>query len=424
MTKHEIVMTAFKVWGRKLYLDTSLSELARELGVSKTALYRHFENKQALLDAMCRHFFDDYAAFIKPAYERSVRAEDKAEGFMLMVRAITEYYVRNMDAFVFSRVYIYGGREKTNIGAELKCRGIDMGRISMMDDCAYPSLLQLVFTTLMFGEAYFYKYAYASGEVPPGKAVQTMVDAVEEKITRGLGLRPEQVEAMDFDNLERLVLEESPAKIEDDGLLRAVAGAVAEAGPWKASMEMVAQRSGLSKSGLYAHFKSKKDMLIQLFLTEINRIISYANSVTRNSEEPLEQLYLTVMTVAFYFKSRPDFLYAIDWIKVRRLNLGDAVPLRVYRLFADIKIDALHLCTEDGAGDDAKYTVSRWILFLIVNTLIHWPHWKRTYKGEEDRDVLQSCGALFRGGKELDIPNTSIRRLFRFIVVGLQGFKI
>jgi AcrR family transcriptional regulator len=423
MTKHDIVMAAFKVWGRKLYLNTSLSELAKELGVSKTALYRHFENKKALLDAMYRYFFDDYTVFIKPAYEKSIKAEDKAEGFMLMVRTITEYYARNMDAFIFSLVYIYGGRENKNIGAELSCRGIDIGRIPRMDDRDYPSLLQFFFTTLTFEEVYFYKYAYTSDGVLPEEVVQTMVDAVEKKISEGLRFRSEQVEAMDFDNLERLVSEKSLAKIEDDGLLQAVAGAVAEAGPWKASMEMVAQRSGLSKSGLYAHFKSKKDMLLRLFITEIDRIMSYAKSVIRSSDEPLEQLYLAIMAITFYFKSRPDFLYAIDWIKIKRLNLGDAVPLRVYRLFADIKIDTLNLWTEGGSEDDAKYVVSQWILFLIVNTLIHWPNRKRPSWGLEDGRMLQSCGDLSCCGKDFDIPNLSIRRLFRFIVLGLRGFK-
>jgi AcrR family transcriptional regulator len=394
------------------------------LGVSKTALYRHFENKQALLDAMYGYFFDDYAGFIKPAYERSIRTEDKAEGFMLMVRAIMEYYARNIDAFVFSLVYIYGGRENKNIGAELSCRGIDMDKIPRKDDSDYPSLLLLVFTTFTFEEYYFYKYACTSDDVPSEKAVQTMVDAVEKKISGGLGFRPEQVEPMDFDSLERLVAEESPAKIEDDGLLQAVAGAVAEARPWGASMEMVAQRSGLSKSGLYAHFKSKQDMLLQLFLTEMNRIINYAESIIRSSEKPLERLYLAIMAVTFYFKSRPDFLQAIDWIKMRRLNLGDTLPRRVYRLFADIEIDTLRLWAENGSDDDAKYIVSQWIFFLIVNTLIHWPDRKWTFKGLEGRGGGQSCRNLFCRGKDFDIPNASIRRLFRFIVLGLRGFKI
>jgi AcrR family transcriptional regulator len=43
-------------------------------------------------------------------------------------------------------------------------------------------------------------------------------------------------------------------------------------------MEMVARRSGLSKSGLYAHFKNKQDMLNRFFITEFTRIANYAKA--------------------------------------------------------------------------------------------------------------------------------------------------
>ena len=57
MTKADVIDAAFKAWGRGFYLNTSLSYVARELQVCKPALYRHFRNKQALLNAMIVYFF-------------------------------------------------------------------------------------------------------------------------------------------------------------------------------------------------------------------------------------------------------------------------------------------------------------------------------------------------------------------------------
>ena len=51
MTNDDIIKAAFKVWGRELYRTTSLTEIALELGVSKTALYRHFKDKDSILEA-------------------------------------------------------------------------------------------------------------------------------------------------------------------------------------------------------------------------------------------------------------------------------------------------------------------------------------------------------------------------------------
>jgi len=79
MTKVEVIEAAFKAWGREFYLNTSLSQVARELGVSKPALYRHFCSKQALLDAMTGHFFDDFADFIREGYEKALETGDSGE---------------------------------------------------------------------------------------------------------------------------------------------------------------------------------------------------------------------------------------------------------------------------------------------------------------------------------------------------------
>ncbi|MCL2320190.1 MAG: TetR/AcrR family transcriptional regulator, partial [Treponema sp.] len=128
MTREDIVNTAFKVWGRDLYRTMSLSEIARELGVSKTALYRHFKDKEALLDAMYTAFFDGCAAFIRESYERSVSA-DPHTGSLIMMRTFAEYNIRNRDAFIFSLIQVYDRQRKENTGSEFRKRGIDLRRL-------------------------------------------------------------------------------------------------------------------------------------------------------------------------------------------------------------------------------------------------------------------------------------------------------
>jgi len=127
MTKNEILKTAYKVWGREFYLNTSLSHVARELKVCKPALYRHFLNKNALLEAMTRHFFDDFAAFIQADYEKAMKTEDKNESAFILVRSITEYYARNVDFFIFAMTILNDHKlDSFNMLEELCIRGIDM----------------------------------------------------------------------------------------------------------------------------------------------------------------------------------------------------------------------------------------------------------------------------------------------------------
>ena len=94
-------------------------------------------------------------------------------------------------------------------------------------------------------------------------------------------------------------------------------------------MELVARRSGLSKSGLYAHFKSREEMLGRLFTVEFDRIAAVMEDRISRGETVAERSYLAMASAAFYLSSRPDILLALDWIRVQRIDLGMLMPPRL-----------------------------------------------------------------------------------------------
>lgn len=414
LTKTDILNTAFRVWGRGFYRHTSLSPIAGALGVTKAALYRHFKNKQALVDAMYERFFDDYAAIIKGAYERALAAENgddphHIESHFIMMRVIVEYYARNPDAFLFSLIMVYDTGEAKRLREHLGRRGIDMEKLKHFSEAAeaaaYPSMLQVVVVSLSFWVAQFHRAAHTLDEPPPDEKVLNLIVRIEDLLKRGLGFEPDRLARIDFEALERVLAREPPPDPSDGrGILKAVAEAVAEAGPLNATMDMVARRSGLSKSGLYAHFKNKQDMMARLFITEIEGIAAYARRLIRESAVPEEQVYLGMIAVAEYLRSRPDILIVVDWIKTRRLDLGSVVPSPdppqgLYRVFSDSVVGFPGI--SDAEGESMKDQVSQWILFLVVNTLVYRP----------------------LGISVADVDNRSIRRLYRFIAAGFGGYK-
>jgi AcrR family transcriptional regulator len=434
MTKTDIIKAAFRVWGRELYHRTSLTQLAGDLGVTKPALYRHFPRKQALLDAMYEWFFDDYTAFIRADYAKAAAADDPAEGLLILGRAVARYYCLNMDAFIFCLFQVYGSRNHALITEELARRGMDMRnlRFSRHPPCSgaegeapYPSLMQLVIITLMFWAGFFHKGRFdadpATGSwnaAPVSEEdVEEAVALIEEKILNGLGFDKDRIDGLNYRELEGRIAGLIPGVIEDTGLYRAVAGAVAEAGPWDVSMEMVARRSGLSKSGLYSHFKNKQDMIRRFFKTEYDRITASADTGKFKSTAPEEQLYLVIIAIADYLRSRPEILLVFDRIRTRKLDLGFSEPPRFYQMFAGINTEALNA---DGfrTGDDAARTrerISQWIIFLIVNTLMRWPGEGRAADGEPEGGPAGR--SRFEG-----VKNSSFRILYRFIVLGIRGF--
>ncbi|MDR2070278.1 MAG: TetR/AcrR family transcriptional regulator [Treponema sp.] len=445
MTKADIITAAFRVWGRELYQSTSLTQLARDLGVTKPALYRHFPHKQALLDGMFEWFFDDCAAFIKADYDKAAAADDPAEGLLILGKAVARYYCLNMNAFIFSILRVYGGRNHTAMAEELAKRGVDMGKLhfsnypycpGMGGDAPHPSLMHLVIVTLMFWVGFFHKYRL---NADPERGIRNMEEttvsnavvsetivSMEEKILNGLGFNKDRVDRLNYQELEGRIAGLVPGNIEDDGLYRAVAEAVAEAGPWEVSMEMVARRSGLSKSGLYAHFKNKQDMIRQFFWTEYERILASANMGKAQSAAPEEQLYLTIIAIADYLRSHPEILFAFDRIRTRKLDLEfpDPDPLQFYQVFEGIDIEALG-ADYSRTGVDALETrerISQWILFLIVNILM-WGHEERQPggSGEPKTGEGPACRSRLRGGG--GVYNSSFRILYRFIALGIRGFE-
>jgi AcrR family transcriptional regulator len=173
MTRADIVQAALRAWGRDYYRTTSLSDVARELGVSKAALYRHFSSKQALLEAMYEWVLDDYAAKVREGFQRAAAAGPR-EAMVIMVRVIMGYYARNAYAFIFSLVYVYGERRMGDSREFLARRGVDLGIFDgLRGAVTFPQAIPMVLATLTFAMAYFHRLGpsertAATGVVPLG----------------------------------------------------------------------------------------------------------------------------------------------------------------------------------------------------------------------------------------------------------------
>ena len=60
-TKREILEAALELFSVQGYEATSISQLAEAVGIRKASLYSHFENKQAILDALIEATLAQYA---------------------------------------------------------------------------------------------------------------------------------------------------------------------------------------------------------------------------------------------------------------------------------------------------------------------------------------------------------------------------
>jgi AcrR family transcriptional regulator len=427
MTRDDVISAAFFVWGRELYKTTSLAKLADTLGVSKPALYRHFPDKNALMEAMAVRFYDDYAAEIKPALEEALKTGLWQERFLIMVRYITAYFARHFDYFIYSLIRIHSKKKEKRRpldGEELKNRGVFFSKLieGIRVDREYPSVMLLSAATALFGTALFHKKRSGlrkSGSAlpkqlelekqlehnPPEEDVQYFAEATVGLVRLGLRFDRALIEKLPYEELEALSVPREPYE-PPDPLLKAVAEAVAEAGPWNASMETVANCSGLSKSGLYAHFKSKQDMLARLFMTEFERIAAIVAARSALVEGRAERLYLALLSIAGYLQDRPEILITLDWIRIQRLDLDLSVPSSLYDFFEGLNVSDISM-------EKSTVNISQWIPFLLVMVLMHCrPEFRQSGSDESAVEWQEAPQELTVRG---------LRKLFKFITLGVEG---
>ncbi|MGN0809143.1 MAG: TetR/AcrR family transcriptional regulator [Christensenellales bacterium] len=81
-TKQEILEAALDLFSVQGFEATSLSQIADAVGIRKASLYSHFENKQAILDALVRDVLDRYAQrciFAKTDWDKYEDAEEEPD---------------------------------------------------------------------------------------------------------------------------------------------------------------------------------------------------------------------------------------------------------------------------------------------------------------------------------------------------------
>jgi len=391
LTKEDILKTAFEVWGAHLYQNTSLSLLARTLGITKPALYRHFRNKKLLLEAMADSVFEKMCLSVKNS--RCLEAEGGKLRLIRLIRALAFYFENSRDDFIWTMMYMHGSRDAAfNIREQLKRRGIDLSLLNT-GDAPYPTEVHFAFATM------FFMLAWPSGSSFLNYGLQDSVPQIEARILRGLGFPGERINGLNYARLEKTAFEATlsfNSQEEHNRLLNAVASAMAEAGPYNVSLDHIAGKSGLAKSSLYNYFESKAEMMRALILKEFGRIARHGQSCSEFSGDELEKLYLSMTGIAFYLMMKPDILLIVDKLKTRK-------PEWLKKECSDMKdcikdIDFLNGFPQiEGGGCLSGADVYEWILFLIVDLLQRRP------------EALSYA----------DISNESFRILFGFIVKGI-----
>lgn len=89
-TRESVLLAALDLFGEQGYSRTTFSDIAKKIGMTRGAVYWHFDNKPALLAAMIDHFCTLREARVRSHFSKTESLEELRESFLEHARAVTE----------------------------------------------------------------------------------------------------------------------------------------------------------------------------------------------------------------------------------------------------------------------------------------------------------------------------------------------
>ena len=88
-------------------------------------------------------------------------------------------------------------------------------------------------------------------------------------------------------------------------------------GYYETSIDTIAAEARISKGGIYYHFKSKKDLFLELFHYRVNRYTNYLKNYTADIANPAERLLVFISKASNIQKENADFFkFCIEFLSM------------------------------------------------------------------------------------------------------------
>lgn len=89
-TKERILRIGLRLFLQKGYDKTSLNDIARQVGISKPAIYHHFKNKDELFHGVLSFFFEEMAKWSKSRFESCKTLRELLKAFFQSLTSFRE----------------------------------------------------------------------------------------------------------------------------------------------------------------------------------------------------------------------------------------------------------------------------------------------------------------------------------------------
>ncbi len=367
----------------------SLADIAKRVGVSKTALYRHFANRAEIEKAMDERLVAKIA-------EMAASAQPTLNGIRVAIVTFFRSYPGYLNHLVFR----------------------------FLSD---PSFLGILNGAIRDGNplirSYFEEFDALTGEARaeeeiwlqknwisllvasyPAEGMEDMMDGLVTTLESGFQRLAVPTDTR-LDDLERKSLIEEEKLPTGNRLYQAIASSIQKHGLLKTTIESIAEEMGIAKSSLYFYGKNKTEMLGELVATETKTIIEFCVDGISEGETLAEQIFVLMSIQADYLIKRQDIIPVFNWIRIEAVK-----EPRMEAPEHPERSELLDRCRTDGLFEgksDKKVRVGmimKWASLLSTSCVV-----RGKVAGLSDAETRKNVRRMFKsmmaGDKDAALPN-------------------
>lgn len=329
--------------------------MAEKIGVSKTAIYRHFKNRAEIEDTMEERLFRDLLAVIENS----------------------EFTPESLRQTLFAFFKTHPGHHFLMLHNNLAKPDFENTLLDFLEkNSVKVATFSQYRSTLPSEKQNFLKTAIlknivslllASFQIRGIEEMQILLLSV---LGPGIPKLPQPTDKR-LDELEKICRIDPSEMNRENKLFNAIADTIREHGIENTTIEKIAGKMGTAKSSLYFYFENKDSMLHELIRRETDTIIALCSRRAEEGKTLAEQLFIVMAVQGNYLLANLDLLAVFNWIHFETARPPSKTGAMHFDLDTLIKPYHMDELFPPGNGQKARAVgLLKWISILSTSVII------------------------------------------------------
>ena len=154
-TREKILEVALKLFSRKGFKETTIKDIAKEVGITEGAIYRHFTSKEEIINSLLKDITEELRQKLFESIESGESDEERLDN---IIDALLEYAFSKPESFRFLNLYhlLKESKQVENLPGEVILKFLNglflKGRLSVYPEIALAVISGTVERVFVFRE--------------------------------------------------------------------------------------------------------------------------------------------------------------------------------------------------------------------------------------------------------------------------------